>query len=164
MIWLNTNSISLVALEGQGNLLYSKKLHAACRKHGILITICAQSSRAALTFDGATLAHSLFFVPSGRWKWYRRSEPSNMQFQQRTLQLSLWGFSYILGLIYFKWPHTYWSCLAGIQNKMECTTFLRVGLCWWLCSGMYLFENQFVIIQSNSLNAGKTTDSSNCYG
>jgi hypothetical protein len=40
-----------------------KKLHAACRKHGILITICTQSSLAALTFDGTTTAHSLFLYP-----------------------------------------------------------------------------------------------------
>ncbi len=57
------NSISLVALEGWGNLLLFKKLHAACCKHGILITICTQSSLAALTFDGATMAHSLFLYP-----------------------------------------------------------------------------------------------------
>ncbi len=35
-----------------------KKLHAECHKHGILITIYAQSSLAALTFDGATTAYS----------------------------------------------------------------------------------------------------------
>jgi hypothetical protein len=48
---------------GTGKSALFKKLHAACRKHGILITICAQSSLAALTFDGATTAHSLFLYP-----------------------------------------------------------------------------------------------------
>ena len=48
---------------GTGKSALFKKLHAACRKNGILITICAQSSLAALTFDGATTAHSLFSYP-----------------------------------------------------------------------------------------------------
>jgi hypothetical protein len=47
---------------GTGKLALFKKLHAACRKNGIL-TICAQSSLAALTFDGATTAPSLFSYP-----------------------------------------------------------------------------------------------------
>jgi hypothetical protein len=50
---------------GTGKSALFKKLHAACRKNGILITICAQSSLAALTFDGATTAHSLFLYPVG---------------------------------------------------------------------------------------------------
>ncbi len=40
-----------------------KKLHAACRMNGILISICAATSLAALLFDGATTAHSLFGYP-----------------------------------------------------------------------------------------------------
>jgi hypothetical protein len=48
---------------GTGKSALFKKLHAACRKNGILITICAQSSLAALSFDGATTAHSLFSYP-----------------------------------------------------------------------------------------------------
>jgi hypothetical protein len=48
---------------GMGTSALFKKLHAACRKHGILITICTQSSLAALTFDGETTAHSLFLYP-----------------------------------------------------------------------------------------------------
>jgi hypothetical protein len=48
---------------GTGKSALFKKLHAACRKDGILITICAQSSLAALSFDGATTAHSLFSYP-----------------------------------------------------------------------------------------------------
>jgi hypothetical protein len=48
---------------GTGKSALFKKLHAACRKNGILITICAQSSLAALSFDGATTAHSLFLYP-----------------------------------------------------------------------------------------------------
>ncbi len=49
--------------EGTGKSALFKKLHAACHKNGILITICAQSSLAALSFDGATTAHSLFLYP-----------------------------------------------------------------------------------------------------
>jgi hypothetical protein len=36
-----------------------KKLHVACRNNGILITICAATSLAALSYEGATTAHSL---------------------------------------------------------------------------------------------------------
>ena len=38
-------------------------MHAACRKNGQLISICAATSLAALNFDGATTAHSLFSYP-----------------------------------------------------------------------------------------------------
>jgi hypothetical protein len=48
---------------GTGKSALFRKLHAACRSNGILITICAQSSLAALSFDGATTAHSLFCYP-----------------------------------------------------------------------------------------------------
>jgi hypothetical protein len=48
---------------GTGKLALFKKLYAACCKDGMLITICAQSSLAALTFDGATTAHTLFLYP-----------------------------------------------------------------------------------------------------
>ena len=40
-----------------------KKLHAACRMNGILISICAATSLAAVLFEGATTAHSLFGYP-----------------------------------------------------------------------------------------------------
>jgi hypothetical protein len=40
-----------------------KKLHAACHNNGILITICAATSLAALSYEGATMAHSLFLYP-----------------------------------------------------------------------------------------------------
>ena len=35
-------------------------MHAACRNNGILITICTATSLAALSYEGATMAHSLF--------------------------------------------------------------------------------------------------------
>ena len=37
-----------------------KQLHAACHNDGILITICTATSLAALSYEGATTAHSLF--------------------------------------------------------------------------------------------------------
>jgi hypothetical protein len=37
-----------------------KKLHAACCSKGLLIIICAATSLAALLFEGAVTAHSLF--------------------------------------------------------------------------------------------------------
>jgi hypothetical protein len=37
--------------------------NAACRNNGILITICAATSLAALSYEGATTAHSLFSYP-----------------------------------------------------------------------------------------------------
>ncbi len=43
---------------GMGKLALIKKLHAACRNNGILITICAATSLAALSCEGATTAHS----------------------------------------------------------------------------------------------------------
>ncbi len=38
-------------------------MHAACHKNGQLISICTAISLAALNFDGATTAHSLFSYP-----------------------------------------------------------------------------------------------------
>jgi len=40
-----------------------KKLHAACRKNGLLISICAATTLAALHVDDETTAHSLFSYP-----------------------------------------------------------------------------------------------------
>jgi hypothetical protein len=40
-----------------------KKLHAACRNNSILIMICTTTSLAALSYEGATTAHSLFLYP-----------------------------------------------------------------------------------------------------
>ncbi len=48
---------------GTRKLALFKKLHAACRNSGILITICAAMSLAALSYEGATTAHSLFSYP-----------------------------------------------------------------------------------------------------
>jgi PIF1 helicase. len=48
---------------GTGKSALFKKLHAACRKNGQLISICAATSLAALNFEGATTAHSLFSYP-----------------------------------------------------------------------------------------------------
>ena len=44
---------------GTGKLALFRKLHAACRSKGLLISICAATGFAALLFDGATTAHSL---------------------------------------------------------------------------------------------------------
>jgi hypothetical protein len=71
MIFKNTNCDDLIQHEfhfiggpgGTGKSALFKKLHAACHKDGMLITICAQSSLAALTFDGAITAHALFLYP-----------------------------------------------------------------------------------------------------
>jgi hypothetical protein len=46
-----------------GKLALFKKLHAACCNNGILITICAATSLAALSYEGVTMAHSLFSYP-----------------------------------------------------------------------------------------------------
>jgi hypothetical protein len=48
---------------GTGKSCLFKKLHAACHSHGILIALCASTSLAALIFDGALTAHSLFAYP-----------------------------------------------------------------------------------------------------
>jgi len=48
---------------GTGKSALFRKLHAACRNNGLLISICAATSLAALSFDGATTAHSLFSYP-----------------------------------------------------------------------------------------------------
>ena len=48
---------------GTGKSALFKKLHAACRQNGQLISICAATSLAAFNFDGATTAHSLFSYP-----------------------------------------------------------------------------------------------------
>jgi hypothetical protein len=46
-----------------GKLALFKKLHVACHNNGILITICAAMSLAALSYEDATTAHSLFLYP-----------------------------------------------------------------------------------------------------
>jgi hypothetical protein len=46
-----------------GKLALFKKLHAACRNNGILTTICTATSLTALSYEGATTAHSLFLHP-----------------------------------------------------------------------------------------------------
>ena len=48
---------------GTGKSALFRKLHAACHNNGLLISICAATSLAALSFDGATTAHSLFSYP-----------------------------------------------------------------------------------------------------
>jgi hypothetical protein len=48
---------------GTGKLALFKKLHAACHNNGILITICAATILAALSYEGATTAHSIFLYP-----------------------------------------------------------------------------------------------------
>ncbi len=42
---------------GTGKFALLKKLHAACRMNGLLISICAATSLAALLYEGATTAH-----------------------------------------------------------------------------------------------------------
>ena len=48
---------------GTGKSALFRKLQAACRAEGILISICAAITLAALLFEGATTAHSLFSYP-----------------------------------------------------------------------------------------------------
>jgi hypothetical protein len=48
---------------GTGKSALFIKLHAACRSKGLLIAICAATSLAALSFEGALTAHSLFGYP-----------------------------------------------------------------------------------------------------
>jgi hypothetical protein len=48
---------------GMGKLLLFRKLHAACCSMGPLIAICAAASLAALLFEDAVTAHSLFGYP-----------------------------------------------------------------------------------------------------
>ncbi len=46
-----------------GKSVLIRKLHAACCSKGLLIAICAATCLAALSFEGAVTAHSLFFYP-----------------------------------------------------------------------------------------------------
>ncbi len=48
---------------GMGKSSLFRKLHAACCSKGLLIAICAATSLAALSFEGAVMAHSLFGYP-----------------------------------------------------------------------------------------------------
>jgi hypothetical protein len=48
---------------GTGKLALFQKLHAVCHNNGILITICTAMSLAALSYEGATTASSLFLYP-----------------------------------------------------------------------------------------------------
>ncbi len=48
---------------GTGKSALFKKLYAACRMNGLLISICAATSLSALLYEGATMAHSLFSYP-----------------------------------------------------------------------------------------------------
>ncbi len=47
----------------KGKSALFKKLHAASHSKGLLIAICAATSLAALSFEGAVTAHSLFGYP-----------------------------------------------------------------------------------------------------
>ncbi len=49
--------------EGTGKSALFRKLHGACQAKRLLISICAATDLAALLFDGATTAHSLFNYP-----------------------------------------------------------------------------------------------------
>ena len=51
------------ALGGAGKTTVFKQLQAACRAKGIMIQCCASTTLAALLFEGATTAHSLFRYP-----------------------------------------------------------------------------------------------------
>jgi hypothetical protein len=48
---------------GTGKSALFRKLHAACCSKGLLKGICAATSLAALSFEGAVTAHSLFGYP-----------------------------------------------------------------------------------------------------
>jgi len=48
---------------GTGKSALFKKLHAACRMNGLLISICAATSLAAILYEGTITAHSLFRYP-----------------------------------------------------------------------------------------------------
>jgi hypothetical protein len=48
---------------GTGKSSLFRKLHAACCSKGLLIAICAAMTLAALSFEGAIIAHSLFPYP-----------------------------------------------------------------------------------------------------
>ncbi len=50
-------------LGGTGKSALFKKLHAASRMNGLRISICAATRIAALLYEGATTAHSLFSYP-----------------------------------------------------------------------------------------------------
>jgi len=49
---------------GTGKSALFKKLYAACCKNGLLISICAATTLAALHFDGATNCSFIIFIPS----------------------------------------------------------------------------------------------------
>jgi hypothetical protein len=49
--------------DGTKKSLLFRKLHAACPRMGLLIAICAATSLAALLFEGAVTAQSLFGYP-----------------------------------------------------------------------------------------------------
>jgi PIF1-like helicase len=55
--------IFLSAPGGAGKTTVFKQLQAACRAKGVMIQCCAATTLAALLFDGAQTAHSLFNYP-----------------------------------------------------------------------------------------------------
>ncbi len=60
-----------------------KKLHAACRMNGLLISICAATSLAALSYEGATMAHSLFSCPVEDEMDVEDQDPPTCDFKQK---------------------------------------------------------------------------------
>ncbi len=48
---------------GMGKSALFRKLHTACCSKGLFIAVCAATSLAALSFEGAVTAHSLFGYP-----------------------------------------------------------------------------------------------------
>ena len=58
------SSIHFIGRPGRmGKSALFRELHAACCSKGLLIAICAATSLAALLFEGAVTAHSLFGYP-----------------------------------------------------------------------------------------------------
>ena len=72
---------------GTGKSALFRKLHAKCRSLGILISICAATSLAALNFKGATTAHDLFGYPVVEEEDYDDQHPAecNIKGQRKDL-------------------------------------------------------------------------------
>jgi hypothetical protein len=114
---------------GMGKFALFKKLHAAFRNNGILIMICTATSLASLSYEGATMAHSLFSYPVEDETDIDNQNLAGCNFNQECCD-----FLYEVSVIF--WDKFIsndcilnGSCLGGIQNKMGYTPLLRFCVC-----------------------------------
>jgi hypothetical protein len=114
---------------GMEKLALFKKLHAACHNNGILTTICTATSLAALSYEGATTAHSLFLYPVEDETDVDDQNLAGCNFNQEYFVTFCMRYQSYFGMNFFQTTAFSRNCLGGIQNKIGYTTLLHFCVC-----------------------------------